>query len=405
MKGIFKGVKVLDFTWVIVGPRTIRYLGDQGATIIKVENADHPGALRQSPPFEHGTSGINRSAYFAAYNTNKMSIGIDLGSSEGLKIVKRLVAWADIVAESFMPGVMESLGLGYDELKKIKPDIIFLRTSMLGATGPRARMRGYGFQLVGYAGFTYITGWPDRVPVQPFGPYTDAIAPRFAAAALITALIHKRRTGEGSYIDVSQHEAGIHFLTPTLLDRQLNGRKKEREGNTHPDYCPHGVYPCRGEERWVAITVTNDEQWKTFAETTGKQWAVNEEFLAFQGRKQNEDRINSLISQRALEHNAEEIMVLLQSSGIPAGVVQNGKDIANDPQLAHRQAIWYLEHEDVGRHAVFSQGFLLSKKPTPTPIQAPRIGEHTFHICKEVLGMTDEEIAVLLGKDILQMMV
>ena len=141
-----------------------------------------------------------------------MSIGIDLANPEGIKIIKKLIKWADVIIESFAPGIMEGFGLGYEDVKKIKPDVIFLRTNMLGATGPRASMRGFGFQLVGYTGFTYITGWPDRTPVQPFGPYTDSIAPRFAASALIMALLHKRRTGEGVYIDLSQHEAGIQFL-------------------------------------------------------------------------------------------------------------------------------------------------------------------------------------------------
>lgn len=405
MSGIFQGVKVLDFTWVIVGPITVRYLGDQGATVVKIESENRPGPLRQAPPYKEGKRGINSSAYFAAQNPNKMSLGVDLSHPEGIKIVKRLVGWADVVAESFAPGVMENLGLSYEEIKKIKPDIIYLRMNMLGTVGPRASARGYGFQLVGYSGFTYITGWPDRVPTQPFGPYTDSIAPRFAASALITALIHRQRTGQGTYIDLSQHEAGIQFLIPILLEQQINGKTKGRAGNLHPSFCPHGVYPCKGKERWVAIAITNDEQWKAFSGITGEHWADNEDFASSSGRKQNEKEIDSLVSRWTRERAPEEITRLLQAQGIPAGVVQNSQDLVSDPQLSHRQAIWYLEHESAGRHAVFSQGSILSKNPNPSPKAAPHLGEHTFHICKEILGMPDEEIATLLGDGILQMMV
>lgn len=405
MSGIFAGLKVLDFTWVIVGPMTVRYLSDQGATVVKVESANHPGPLRQSPPYKDGKRGINSSAYFAAQNTNKMSIGVDLSRPEGIEIIKKLVEWADVVAESFAPGVMENLGLRYEEMKKINPNIIFIRMSMLGAAGPRASARGYGFQLVAYSGFTYITGWPDRVPAQPFGPYTDCIAPRFAASALLLALIHRQRTGEGACIDLSQHEAGIQFLIPILIERQLNGKNKERAGNLHPCYCPYGVYPCKGKERWVAISITNDKQWRAFCEITGEHWADYEEFASFLGRKQNEEKIDSLISRWTRERFPEEITGMLQERGIPAGFVQNSQDLVNDPQLAHRQAIWYLEHETVGRHAVFGQGFILSKNPLPSPKAAPRLGEHTYQICKEILEMPDEEIAALLGDGILQMMV
>jgi benzylsuccinate CoA-transferase BbsF subunit len=405
MSGIFKGLKVLDFTWVIVGPMTIRYLSDQGATVVKVESANHPGPLRQSPPYKDGKSGINSSAYFAAQNTNKMSFGVNLSRPEGLEITKKLIKWADVVAESFAPGVMENLGLSYEEMKKINPNIIFIRMNMLGAAGPRTSARGYGFQLVAYSGFTYITGWPDRVPAQPFGPYTDWVAPRFAASALLMALIHRQRTGEGAYIDLSQHEAGIQFLIPILLERQLNGRNRERAGNLHPYYCPHGVYPCKGKERWVAISITNDEQWKAFSGITDEHWIDNKEFASSLGRKQNEETLDSLVSRWTRERPPEEIVSMLQEQGIPAGVVQNSRDLVNDPQLAHRQAIWYLEHETVGKHAVFGQGFILSKNPPPPPKAAPRLGEHTYHICKEILEMPDEEIATLLGDGILQIVV
>ncbi len=405
MSGIFQGIKIIDLSWVIVGPRTTKYFADQGATVIRVENIEHPCAIRQSPPYKDGKSGVNTSTYFAIYNTNKMSFGVDLSHPEGIKLVKRLVAWADIVTESFAPGVIEKLGLDYEELKKIKPDIIFLRTSMLGSSGPRAQVRGYGFQLVGYAGFSYITGWPDKMPIPPFGPYTDSIASRFTASVLILALLHRKRTGRGTYIDLSQHEAGIQFLAPVLLNKEINGKTKGREGNAHPAFYPHGVYPCRGHDRWIAISITSDEEWRAFAAVINQAWANDPVFSSATGRKQREEQINSLIAQWTATHAAEELFTLLQGKGIAAGIVQNGQDIVNDPQLAHRNALWYLDAEHLGRHAVFGQGFILSRSPPPPPRPTPRIGEHTFQICKEILNMTDEEVANFIGEGILQISV
>lgn len=405
MKGIFQGIKILDFTWVIVGPTTTRYFADQGATVIRIETIDHPCALRQSPPYKDGKSGINSSAYFAAYNTNKMSFGVNLSHPDGTRLVKQLVSWADVVLESFAPGVMEKLGLGYEELKRIKPDIIFLRSNMLGLSGPRARVRGYGFQLVGYSGFSHITGWSDRIPNPPFGAYTDTIAPRFATSAVILALMHRKRTGKGTYIDLSQHEAGIQFLIPILLNQEINDKTKGREGNSHPSFCPHGVYPCQGHDRWIAISITSEEEWKVLSSAIDQEWAHDSRFASAMGRKQNEEEINSLTSQWTSGYTPEELFTLLQGRGIPAGIVQNSRDIVNDPQLIHRNAIWYLNHEYAGKHAVFSQSFILSKSPLPVPKPAPKIGEHTFKICKEILNMTDEEAAKLIGDGILQIQI
>jgi benzylsuccinate CoA-transferase BbsF subunit len=219
------------------------------------------------------------------------------------------------------------------------------------------------------------------------------------------ALIHRRRTGEGASIDLSQHEAGIQFLIPVLLERQLMGRTHERVGNRHPSFCPHGVYPCKGRERWVAIAVADDAQWKAFAEIVGENWVHEEAFASAPGRKQSEERIDALLSRWTQGRTAEENAKLLQAGGVPVGIVQNSQDLVRDPQLAHRDAIWYLPHEGAGRHAVYGQGFLLSKNPVPRPEPSPMLGEHTFYVCKEILHMADEEIARLLGEGVLQMMV
>ena len=402
MKGIFDGINVLDLAWIIVGPTVTRYLADQGATVINVENVDHPCILRASPPYRDKVSGINRSGYFAQQNPSKLSLGLNMEHPKGKEIIKRLVKWADVVAESFSPGVMERMGLSYKELCEINPGIIYFHTSMLGHSGPHAHTRGFGFQLVGYTGFTYITGWPDRPPDQPYGPYTDPIAPRYVTSTLILALLYKRKTGKGVYIDVSQNEAGLQFLAPILLDYQVNGRVKGREGNSCPYHCPHGTYPCKGEDRWVAIAITNDEEWEAFQEIIGKDWVWDDKLSTFLERKRNNVELDCLISSWTVEHSAEEVMKLLQERGIPCGIVKNARDLLDDPQLAYRNAFWKLEHEPIGEHTAFAQPFILSKSPHVTPKPADRLGEHTYDVCHEILGMSDEEIASLFGEGVLQ---
>jgi crotonobetainyl-CoA:carnitine CoA-transferase CaiB-like acyl-CoA transferase len=199
----FEGIKVVDFTWAAVGPLTTRYLADYGATVIRIESRARPGLLRTTPPFKEGRPGVDRAGYFAIYNPNKYSMTINMKHPKGIRLVKKLLGWADVVADSFTTGVMEKWGLGYEEIKKIKPDIIMIQSNMQGHSGPHCRLPGTGVNLVGLSGYAHLCGWPDRVPSNPYGPYTDVIAPRFAGAMLIAALDYRRKTGKGQLIDVS----------------------------------------------------------------------------------------------------------------------------------------------------------------------------------------------------------
>jgi benzylsuccinate CoA-transferase BbsF subunit len=186
------------------------------------------------------------------------------------------------------------------------------------------------------------------------------------------------------------------------MDYQVNARIKGRGGNADDSYCPHGIYPCQGQDRWIAIVATNDREWGMIGRLIGEDWAANPIYAILAGRKANETEINSRLARWTLGQVAEELMTCLQGNGIPAGVVQDGRDILNDPQLAHRQAIWYLDHDEVGEHNVFGLGFSLSRNPPPPPKAGPRFGEHTFQVCQEVLGMSDDEITKLIGEGILQ---
>ena len=194
------GVNVLDFCWVAVGPMTTKYLAEYGATVVRVESAKRPGTLRRAAPFKDGVSGINRSGYFASYNANKMGITVDMRHPRARELMLRMTSWAHIVTENFTPGTMEDWGLGFDELREVNPAVVMFSTSMMGRGGPMERQPGFGPVLSSLVGLTNLTGWPDRAPVNPYGAYTDFIVPRFAVAAILAALDHSRRTGEGTHL-------------------------------------------------------------------------------------------------------------------------------------------------------------------------------------------------------------
>ncbi|MCH7714361.1 MAG: CoA transferase, partial [Chloroflexi bacterium] len=257
------GLKVLDFCWVAVGPQTTKYLAEYGATVIRVESSKRPETLRRAAPFAGGIQGINRSGYFANYNANKYGITIAMRHPRAKDLVLRIASWADLVTENFTPGTMEDWGLGYAQLKEVNPKIVMFSTSMLGRGGPMEKQPGFGAVLSSLAGLTNIIGWPDRGPVNPYGAYTDFICPRFAVPSILAALDNRRRTGEGIHLDMSQLEASIHFSAPILMDFLVNDREPTLMGNRHHAAAPHGVYPCKGDDRWIAIACFSDDEWTT----------------------------------------------------------------------------------------------------------------------------------------------
>ena len=396
-----EGLKVCEFAWIGVGPMIGRHLACHGATVIHIETATRPDVLRLSSPYKDGIPGINRSGNFDLFHVNKYGMTLNLRSPKGVEIAKRLVAWSDVVTAAFKPGVMEELGLGYDDLRRIKPDCVVLFTSSQGQTGPHAKQPAFGTQLVSLAGFTHLTGWPDRVPAQPYGAYTDFIAPPFATAALLAALDYRQRTGKGQFIDVSQYETGIHFLSPLLLDYGVNGRVASRDGNRSPCAVPHGAYPCAGDDRWCAIAVYTDEQWKAFCGVLGDpEWTKDPEFSSFTGRKNNEDELDRQTSECTVSFIAEELMTRMQEAGVPAGVVANAKDVHEDPQL--KGFFWELDHPEIGLHHYQGPSFNLSDTPAKLHRHSPLLGEHTEYICTKLLGMSDEEFVQLLGEGVFE---
>ncbi len=402
-KRVFEGIKFLDFSWVVVGPSATRYFADHGAEVVRVESTANTDVLRTSHPFRDEIPGIDRSGYFANYNCNKYGVTINLRDPKGVALVKRLVKWADVVVESFTPRVMKGFGLDYGELKKIKPDIIMASSCQMGQYGPLSHFRGFGVQAASLAGFWSITGYPGGPPTGLYGAYGDMIAHRYLIISILMALEHRRRTGAGQYIDHSQTESGIHFLTPALLDYVVNGRVWKPDGNRNPLAAPHNAYRCLGEDSWCVIAVFSDEEWRAFVRTIGQpDWTRDRKFADVSGRKENETELDRLVTQWTVNHSAEEVMYHLQRAGVAAGVVEKAQDLHRDPQLKHRQHFWTLEHPVIGRHTYDAPGFRLSRTPAEPRRPSPCLGQHNELVCRDILGLSDEEISRLFAEGILE---
>jgi benzylsuccinate CoA-transferase BbsF subunit len=389
-----EGIKVLDFCWVAVGPMTTRYLAEYGATVIRVESGKRPETLRRAAPFKDGISGINRSGYFASYNPNKYGITIDMSHARAKELVLRLVSWANLVTENFTPGTMERWGLGYEDLQAINPAIVMYSTSMLGRGGPMERQPGFGPVLSSLAGLTHITGWPDRDPVNPYGAYTDFIGPRFAVASILAALDYQRRTGKGLHLDMSQLETSLHFTAPFILDCSVNGREQGRKGNRDPGAAPHGAYPCRGEDRWIAIACQTDQEWQALLELISPvDWDEDrsQQASTLVGRKTVEEDLDKMIADWTVDQDPQELMRTLQDAGVPAGVVNDCRDLFQDPQLTHREHFKYLDHAEIGPYPSDQSEFDLSKTPGSLDTPAPLLGEHTEYALKELVGLSEDE--------------
>ena len=274
--------------------------------------------------------------------------------------------------------------------------------SMQGQTGPYSRHLGWGYQLVALSGFMHITGWPDRGPATPHGAYTDWTAPRFAAAALVAALDYRRRTGKGQYLDVSQFEASMPMLAPLILSHLVNRDVPGRVGNRCSYAAPHGVYPCQGEDRWCAITIFTDEEWRSFCNVIGNpEWSKDSKFDTLLGRKMNEDELDRLVGEWTINFSPEEVMQRMQANGVPAGVVQDAKDVYEDEQFKHRGYLWAIpDHREMGQLSYLGQAAKLSETPAIPRMPAPCLGEHTELVCREILGMSDDEFTRLLNEGV-----
>lgn len=401
----FDGIKFLDFTWAGVGPFTGNFLTYYGAMTIRVETATRPDPIRFGMPGRGGAAVINEEGrisrhpeleygptYSITHPVYKYDITLNLKLPKAIEVFKSLVAWADVIVENFTTGVMERLGLGYEELKKIKPSIIMYRTNGYGHTGPMAGQPGLGMTVTALTGMHGIAGWPGQPPTPVSSFYTDHLAPLFGGLTLISAIDYMRRTGKGQCIDHSQVEAGINYMAPLVLDYTVNGRELALTGNRSSIAAPHGAYPCRGDDRWVAIGVYNDQEWAAFCDVVGNPaWTGEGKYATLAGRIENSDELDKLVGEWTVSFTPEQVMAMMQDAGVAAGVVANARDQEEDPQFRYYDFFREREHPYMGKHNFYHPpGFRLSE--VDAEVSAPTLlGEHTEYICRDILGMTEHE--------------
>jgi benzylsuccinate CoA-transferase BbsF subunit len=379
---ILHNICILDFSWVLAGPYATRLLADFGAEVIKVQ-----------PLLSSEADDAFSRGYYDTWNRNKLGLTLNLNKPEGVALAKRLAGICDAVVENFAPRVMANRGLDFDSLKKVKPDIIMLSMSVMGQTGPQCDYTGYGPTVQALSGMTYLTSFPGQPPVGPGFSHADHIAGLYASIALLGALEHRRRTGEGQYIDISEVEAMTGLLGGAVLNYAANGKEPEPTGNNSPLAAPHNVYPCRGENQWCAIAVFTDEEWRGLKRALGNpSWAEDVRFATLVGRRENIDELDRQIATWTQERTAEEVMSRLQENGVAAGAVQDAADLAGDPQLKERG--FFVNKPEIGKF-VDATPIRLSQSPAEYKRAAPSQGQDNDYVYGKLLGMSEEEIADL----------
>ncbi len=398
--GIFAGLKIAEFGAGAAAPLATRYFADQGATVVKIESRQRPDFLRTLR--DDGSGKLDASLFFACLNPNKLSAGLNMKQPRAVALAKRLIGWADVVIENFAPGVMAKWGLGYETLRDEFPGLIMISTCLWGQTGPERAYPGFGGQGSALAGFNYLTGWPDREPLGPFGTITDSISPRYAAVAITAALLHRARTGRGTYIDLSQVEVGVYALSEWLLGFATSGVSFGRIGNRARHTAPHGVFPCAGEDRWVALAVHDDADWRRLVDAMDSPaWATAADLAHADGRLQQVDELERRIATWTRSQEAEALAARLQAAELDAAVVQDMQDLLRDPQLGHRGHFTELEHPVLGRHVVEANGLRFSDAPMQFTRPAPCLAADNREVYCELLGISGAEFDDLVASGVL----
>jgi benzylsuccinate CoA-transferase BbsF subunit len=397
------GLRVLDFCWVGAGSYMTKLLADHGADVIKVETHTRIDPVRVSPPYAGGIAGVNRSGYFAERNSGKRSLTLNMKTARARELARELVRRCDILSNNFTPGVMDRFGLGYDEVHALNPAAIYIAMSMQGDSGPERDYLGFGLTISALVGLHYLTALPGREPVGTGTNYPDHVPnPCHAAFAVLAALRHRRRTGQGQYIDMAQTEPTVALLGPEVLDYTANDSDPRPAGNQSRSRAPHGVYPCQGEDRWLALSVRTDGQWQAAREVLGLGAAgAGPDWSAAEGRHADRDALDAAVAAATAGHDAETLARQLIARGVPAAPVQTADRVIADAQLAFREHFQLLHHPEMGERIYNRPPFRFSATDNSLTRPAPLLGQHTSEICQELLGMNQTQVDDLIRDGVL----
>ena len=396
------GIRVVDFCWAWAGPYGALQLAHLGADVIRIESAKRLCPSRLIPPWPDNESGVNRAGYFNQYNQGKRSLTLDLKAPEAIDIAKTLVSKSDIVMNNFASGVMEKLGVGYDVLRRIKPDIIMVSLPGYGTSGPEKDFVSYGPPQVAQSGLSALTGYVGGPPMMAGFSYGDPNGGVHATFAVMSALLHREKTGQGQYIDLSQWEAAIMLLPEAVMDYSMNGTQPERMGNRDPHMAPHGVFRSKGDDRWVSLSVRDETEWQRLCEVMGQpELGSDARFATLTARKENEAALEEIVTAWTQEISAAEATQNLQQVGIPAYPSLDAIDMVNSPHVGARDYFVELEHPEVGTRRHMGIPWTMSRTPCEVRRPAPCLGQDTDAVLAEIVGLSQDEIATLREKDIL----
>ncbi|MCE5261966.1 MAG: CoA transferase [Deltaproteobacteria bacterium] len=389
-----EGLRFIEFSWIQAGPWVGRYFANFGAEVIRIESAKRLDWARNVPGRPDAVEGRHRrGALFTNFNCDKYGITLNLRHPKGIELARKLVSIGDIVADNFSAGFMDKIGLGYNDLIKIKPDIIQLSMPVFGKTGPRRKFGAYGNGIQATIGLNTISGFPHRPPAINIALPDVGANPTHACVALLAALHYRQRTGKGQYIELPQLESSLCWMDTTVLDYTVNGRVTPRLGNRSPYAAPHGAFRCAGEDRWCAIAVTNEKQWGAFCGVMGNPaWSADPKFSSLAGRKENEDELEKVVEEWTKVRTAEDVMRLLQSQGVPAGICQTGEDLMlRDEYVKARECFKEMPYGD-GK--ALCENIFIGMSETPGEIRraGPMMGQDNEHVYRNILGLSEEEL-------------
>ncbi len=396
------GVRIADFCWLWAGAYATGLLALLGAEVIKIESMARPDPSRKMTlTVGQAFEGIDHSPIFNSINLNKLSVRLNLKQPEAVVLAKKIVQISDVASENMRPGAMDSIGLGYEVLKEVKPDIIMLSSSSFGSEGPLRRYGGYAPSFACYSGLAHLTGYSDGPP-NPMTGSTDLMSATTSAFAIMAALNHRQHTGQGQHIDMASVESLAVFTGDALMEYIMNGRVQSRNGNHDRIMAPHNCYRCRGDDKWVSIAVATDEEWQAFCNAAGHpEWASDERFSDTYSRWKNERELNDLIGEWTVNYTHYEVTEILQKAGVAAMPSFSNEEIFSDPHFKARELAVEVEHPSMGKQVVLGPPWRLSETPARVTKSAPTMGENNEYVFGELLGMSGKEIARLMEEEII----
>lgn len=399
-----EGLVVCDFAWVGAGPIATSLLAQCGAKVIKIESRKRPDVLRLTGPFKDGISqGLERSGYFASRNPNKQSISLDMNLPEAREVARRLIRKSDIVINNFRVGQMEKWKLGWEDVRKINPRIVYVTMSLQGTTGPHRSFMGFGVNLNGLCGLTARSAFPGQTPFGTGTHYTDHVmVPAHTLFGIMAALMQRGKTGEGQAVAVSQLEASISMKPLDAMAYAANGDIPGPLGFSDPDAAPHGVFHTLNSREWIAIAVFNEKEWEALKRVMDNpSWAEDAKFDSLEARKENERELNAHVEAWSHRQEAKAVMKKLVSNGVRAGVVHDAKGVIEDEHLTGRGFWVNLDHPEAGVTLYNRAPFLMSGTPVEMQTAAPLLGQHTREVLTGMLGYTEEEVEALAHRGVL----